>query len=667
MPTTPILGITQVTASQNNKEVTINNAIEALENATNANFNVDFTSGTTQTLSNSQTTGSFLFNAINATAACILQFPTTINSIAVNRIVAVRNTSGHGLTVRFTGTPGTTVSIPNGETRLLALVDGTDVTVAAEPATTVTFLSLTDTPSTFAGQTGKFLSVNVGETALEFVPAATFPSFTGNAGEYLIVNGTEDGVEWAPLSISTAFTDLTDSPATYTGQAGRYVVVNGTENGVEFIDLPDLEAVEFVAAQRWRINVQVTGVDPQCGFGEVQWLDQDGLNLVGSGTASASNEATGNEAEIAFDGDTAPGNGWLTEATYAGPIWLEYNFGSPVIPRTLRAFPVGNFPDFSPLEFIIEYWNGVTWVSAGTRIPAPWDPVASQDFKVNGQPLTSIPEAPNNGTAFVRQSAAWVQPSIDMLSDVDTVTNPPADGQALVFDTALNSWVPGSVGSSGGVSGPAAQAFVQFSNGASPTIDAQTNVSSVTRTATGRYRITFATPFPDANYSMAAIGRYNDGALDLPNIGVDRTASFGKETTHVDILAMTNGGVASDNIDFINIAFFDHTTQFGLGATITETGTSADLLQANARRYQRWTATGAKTLTVRPNSTEAITQDSEFYIANRAASGNLTLVQGTGVSINVPAGGGLVLEPGMVATLKRVAVDEYDLVGQSKP
>lgn len=103
----------------------------------------------------------------------------------------------------------------------------------------------------------------------------------------------------------------------------------------------------------------------------------------------------------------------------------------------------------------------------------------------------------------------------------------------------------------------------------------------------------------------------------------------------------------------------------GGAETITESGTSANLLNSNRGKYQRWTATGAKTLTVQPNATEAIDQDAEFYIANRASSDNLTIAAGSGVTINAPSGGGLVLEPGMAATLKRVAADDFDLIGQT--
>jgi hypothetical protein len=444
MATTPILGITQVTPSQNNKEVTINDAIAALENATNAKLDVDFSAATTVLLSDSQTVSAFIFEATGATAASILELPTTINTNPVSRIFAVQNKSGFELTVRFTGAPGDDVTIPNNETRLLSASDGTDVIVAAEPQSTVSFVSLNDTPGTFTGQAGRFLTANVAENALEFADAAVFPSYTGNDGRILAVNSSENGVEWIDLAIIQAFTDLSDAPSNYTGQGGRYVVVKDAEDGVEFIDLPDLEAVEFIAAQRWRLFIDTPGSDPQIGFGEVQWLDVDGNNLVGSGTESASNAETGNEASFAFDGNTDPGNGWLTEDTYVGDVWLEYDFGTPVTCRTVRIFPINNFPDFVPLAFTIQYWNGSSWINLGSRTAAPWDATASQDFKVNGQPLTSVSDAPNDGNTYVRESAAWIQPTLDKNTDVDTSSVAPTAGQTLIWNDVDEVWEPGT-------------------------------------------------------------------------------------------------------------------------------------------------------------------------------------------------------------------------------
>jgi hypothetical protein len=129
------------------------------------------------------------------------------------------------------------------------------------------------------------------------------------------------------------------------------------------------------------------------------------------------------------------------------------------------------------------------------------------------------------------------------------------------------------------------------------------------------------------------------------------------------------------NLDLAAYERFNGTAwvEFALGGgggttfseTITEAGASANLLNANRGKYQRWTGTGTKTLTVQPDATETISTDAEFYIANRAASGNLSVSPGSGVTINAPADGTLSLAPGMAATIKRVAEDVYDLVGHT--
>jgi hypothetical protein len=96
---------------------------------------------------------------------------------------------------------------------------------------------------------------------------------------------------------------------------------------------------------------------------------------------------------------------------------------------------------------------------------------------------------------------------------------------------------------------------------------------------------------------------------------------------------------------------------------ITVSGTSADLLASDQGKYQRWTATSAKALTVRPESTHALPANGEWHIRNAAAE-NLTLVEGSGVVINPPNGGTLVIPPGGAATLKRATTDVFDLMGQ---
>lgn len=67
-----------------------------------------------------------------------------------------------------------------------------------------TFLGLTDTPSSYSGQAGKYPRVNALENALEFI------------------------------ALTLTFLGLTDTPASYSGQAGKFPRVNTLENALEF-------------------------------------------------------------------------------------------------------------------------------------------------------------------------------------------------------------------------------------------------------------------------------------------------------------------------------------------------------------------------------------------------------------------------------------------------
>lgn len=94
----------------------------------------------------------------------------------------------------------------------------------------------------------------------------------------------------------------------------------------------------------------------------------------------------------------------------------------------------------------------------------------------------------------------------------------------------------------------------------------------------------------------------------------------------------------------------------------TVTGTSRTLGLADRGIYLRWTDTGAKTCDV---TTATGGERGEYHFRNAATAGNLTLVAGADVTINPPAGGTLVLEPRMTATLKRVGSNVFDLFGQT--
>jgi hypothetical protein len=262
MPNTPILGIPQVSPTQAQKEVTINDAIVALEAATNGNLTVTYGTEVTKTLSEAQFTRNFLFTADITTADAILQVPATIAGDPAKRLFAVRNKTTFGLTVRSASGTGDSITIPNGEARLLAMVDD-DVIVAAQPSTPVGFLALAETPDSYAGKAGQFLKVASSEDGLVFVAVLdTIDNFadvdlSGQVdGQALIRVG---GV-WKPGNIPSSvhtFLALDDVPDTY-GAAGTFVRVNGDGNGVEFIAINQVPAGTGTEGQ---ILTKGTGTD----------------------------------------------------------------------------------------------------------------------------------------------------------------------------------------------------------------------------------------------------------------------------------------------------------------------------------------------------------------------------------------------------------------------
>lgn len=80
--------------------------------------------------------------------------------------------------------------------------------------------------------------------------------------------------------------------------------------------------------------------------------------------------------------------------------------------------------------------------------------------------------------------------------------------------------------------------------------------------------------------------------------------------------------------------------------------------------YNRFTNAGASTCTVPPNSSVAFPIGHVIPI-RRAAAANLTLTPGTGVTLNAPSGGTLVMTDRMTVELIKVDTDIWDVVGQT--
>lgn len=102
-------------------------------------------------------------------------------------------------------------------------------------------------------------------------------------------------------------------------------------------------------------------------------------------------------------------------------------------------------------------------------------------------------------------------------------------------------------------------------------------------------------------------------------------------------------------------------------AVSNDSGSNHNISGDEVGTYIRMVGAGAKTVTFRPDATEPLPQNGEWHIRNAAGSGDVTLVEGDGVTLNLPAGGSLVMEPGMTVTVKRIAADEFDVIGSTVP
>lgn len=422
MPTTPLLGITEVSPNQSQKEVTINDAILALEGAQNATLAVAYGVETSITLSVENFTRHFIFVAGTTSADAILQIPHLVNGDPTSRTFAVRNKTGHGLTVRTdSGLGGDTVVIPNGDCRFL-YVGEDDVIVAAQPTTLVEFVDLSDVPNSYSGQAGKALVVKGDESGLEYLTLISnildagdvdnSPAITN--GQVLKWNSTSGKFEPATLALgATTFLGLTDTPSSYSGAANKIVRVNGASNALEFADPESPTLVSYVSAQYWRIRA-LTSLEDKVAIGTLKFLDVDGVDLATGGTASASSVFGSNTAAKAFDGDDT--TGWMSNTADVAGAWVRYAFAAPVEVHKVGLIPMTSFGTYGPSSFVIERSDdGTTWVSEGTRSAAVYADGVEQDFPVNGVPVQGVPPDGEEGQLLSADDEGlpvWIDPPV---------------------------------------------------------------------------------------------------------------------------------------------------------------------------------------------------------------------------------------------------------------
>jgi len=85
-------------------------------------------------------------------------------------------------------------------------------------------------------------------------------------------------------------------------------------------------------------------------------------------------------------------------------------------------------------------------------------------------------------------------------------------------------------------------------------IRAAYNVANVLRMATGKYRVVFATPLPDANYAWFAFAR-NAGDASSMKFAAARVSAEAKTAEYVEVICTTASGTLSDSTE-LNLVVF---------------------------------------------------------------------------------------------------------------
>lgn len=145
----------------------------------------------------------------------------------------------------------------------------------------------------------------------------------------------------------------------------------------------------------------------------------------------------------------------------------------------------------------------------------------------------------------------------------------------------------------------------------------------------------------DLSSRVAKAGDTMTGPLNL-----NYTPTLGSEAVHKDYVDDAVAGISA----------------LQSSPVVTVATASRVITPADVDNYLRFTATGAKTCTF--DAVNSLNVPEEYHIANRASTGNLTLV-GAGITLNPPKLGTLVLEPNDTVTVKMITPTLADVFGST--
>lgn len=114
MSNSPILAIPEISATQNNKYLTHNNAIGYLEQAANKGYTNSSSGSSTIAVNESDATRYFLYDFQGASGDRDVTFPSTVNSQDRYRFFCVQNSTGYTLTLKASTGTGADIALLPG-------------------------------------------------------------------------------------------------------------------------------------------------------------------------------------------------------------------------------------------------------------------------------------------------------------------------------------------------------------------------------------------------------------------------------------------------------------------------------------------------------------------------------------------------------------------------
>lgn len=266
----------------------------------------------------------------------------------------------------------------------------------------LSFLQLTDTPDSYAGQEGKLVQVNAAENGLQFWPA----TFTAHAGQLVVVNGTEDGFDFIPQpdppstyyltprlismcppSVTTAFgpawtasgagqIQLPTNPSNALTANYRQSFSSGTgANAVAGIHMGVFQCIRGTAAPmggfrlRWRFGVELYTSGARC------WV---GLHPVAASQPSGATEPSSNVNCIYLGFDSTDANWQIMHNDNAGTC-TKINLGAGFAINTTSLLEITIEMEPSASEFTYTLRD----LSLGTSTTG----TPNSNLPVGGQPL----------------------------------------------------------------------------------------------------------------------------------------------------------------------------------------------------------------------------------------------------------------------------------------